>query len=101
MDPMKPTLEVPGSERLKLKCDDVLLNIAFNINLRRYIAAVDAPAAAGLTCPPAKSFADAMALIETKDYAAALAIFNLHTLCAHDSKNETVLNSVVGRRRLT
>jgi len=36
VDPMNPTLKAPGSERLKLKCDDLLSNFAFNFNLRRY-----------------------------------------------------------------
>jgi len=34
---MKPTLTAPGSERLKLKCDDPLSNFGFNFNLRCYI----------------------------------------------------------------
>jgi hypothetical protein len=33
---MKPTLKAPGSERLKLKYDDLLSNFAFNCNLRHY-----------------------------------------------------------------
>jgi len=33
---MKSTLKAPGSERLKLKCDDLLSKFAFNFNLRRY-----------------------------------------------------------------
>jgi len=37
VDPFKPTLKAPGSERLKLKCDDLLSNFAFDFNLRRYI----------------------------------------------------------------
>ena len=37
VDPMKPTLKAPGSERLKLKCDEPLSNFAFKFNLRRYI----------------------------------------------------------------
>jgi len=36
VDPIKPTLKAPGTERLKLKCDEPLLNFAFNFNLRRY-----------------------------------------------------------------
>jgi len=32
-DPMKPTLKVPGQERLKLKCDDLLLSYCFQIQL--------------------------------------------------------------------
>jgi hypothetical protein len=34
---MKPTLQAPGSERLKLTCDDLLSIFAFNFNLRHYI----------------------------------------------------------------
>jgi hypothetical protein len=33
---MKPTLKAPGSDRLRLECDKLLLNFAFNFNLRRY-----------------------------------------------------------------
>jgi hypothetical protein len=33
---MKPTLIVPISERLKLKCDDLLSTFAFNFKLRLY-----------------------------------------------------------------
>jgi len=36
VDPIKPTLKAPGSERLKLKCDILLSACAFNVNLRRY-----------------------------------------------------------------
>jgi len=32
--PIKPTLKASGSERLNLKCDDLLSNLAFNFNLR-------------------------------------------------------------------
>jgi len=39
VDPIKPTFKAPGSERLKLKCDDLLSNFAFKLNLRRYTAA--------------------------------------------------------------
>ena len=37
VDPVKPTLRPPGTKRLKLKCDEVLSNLAFNFNLRHYI----------------------------------------------------------------
>jgi hypothetical protein len=37
VDPIKPTLKAPESKRLKLKCDEPLLNFAFNFNLRRYM----------------------------------------------------------------
>jgi hypothetical protein len=36
VDPIKPTVKAPGSERLKLKCDELLSNFAFNINLHHY-----------------------------------------------------------------
>ena len=36
VDPIKPTLKAPGSQRLKLKCDTLLSTSAFNFNLRRY-----------------------------------------------------------------
>ena len=32
---MKLTLKAPGSQRLKLKYDDLLSNVAFKFNLRR------------------------------------------------------------------
>ena len=35
-DPIKPTLKAPGSERLKLYCDELPSNLAFKFNLRRY-----------------------------------------------------------------
>ena len=36
VDPLKPSLKGPGSERLKLQCDDLLAFFAFTFNLRRY-----------------------------------------------------------------
>jgi hypothetical protein len=39
VDPIKPKLKPPGTERLKLKCDTLLSNCAFIFNLRRYNAA--------------------------------------------------------------
>jgi len=36
VDPMKPTLKAPGTERLKLKYDEPISNSAFKFNLRRY-----------------------------------------------------------------
>ena len=35
-DPIKPVVKAPRSERLKLKCDDLLSRFAFRFNLRRY-----------------------------------------------------------------
>jgi len=37
VDPIKPTLKSPGTQRLKLKYDVPLSKIAFKFNLRRYI----------------------------------------------------------------
>ena len=36
VDPVKLNLKPPGSELLKLKCDDPLSPFAFSFNLRRY-----------------------------------------------------------------
>ena len=36
VDPIKPTLKAPGSNCLKLKCDEPLSNFAFKFNLRRH-----------------------------------------------------------------
>jgi len=38
VDPMKPMVKPPGTERLKLKCDILLSTSAFKSNLRRYRA---------------------------------------------------------------
>jgi hypothetical protein len=35
---MKPALKQPRSKRLKLTYDELISNVAFNFNLRRYIA---------------------------------------------------------------
>jgi hypothetical protein len=34
---IKPPLKAPGTERLKVKCDELLPIVAFNLNLRCYI----------------------------------------------------------------
>ena len=39
VDPINLTLKAPETERLKLKCCELLSNFAFNSNLRRYSAA--------------------------------------------------------------
>jgi len=39
VDPIKPTLKAPGSERLKLNCDILPPTSAFKSNLRRYTVA--------------------------------------------------------------
>jgi len=36
VDPIKPTLKAPGTKRLKLDSDELLLSFAFKFNLRRY-----------------------------------------------------------------
>jgi hypothetical protein len=41
VEPIKPTLKAPGTNRLKLKSDEALSSFAFNFNLRRY--SVDVP----------------------------------------------------------
>jgi hypothetical protein len=37
VDPIKPTFKAPGTKRLKLEFDKLLLTFAFKFNLRRYI----------------------------------------------------------------
>jgi hypothetical protein len=36
VDPMKLTLKLPGTKRLKLEFDELLSSFAFKFNLRRY-----------------------------------------------------------------
>ena len=36
VDPIKPMLNLPGTKRLKLKCDEPLSRFAFKFKLRRY-----------------------------------------------------------------
>ena len=43
VDPIKPTLKAPGTERLNLKFDEMLSIFAFNSNLRRYISVLNLP----------------------------------------------------------
>jgi len=44
VDPIKPTLKLPGTKHLKLKCGELLSTFAFKFNLRRYTkAAAPAP----------------------------------------------------------
>ena len=50
VDPIKPALKALGSERLKLKCDDLRSNFAFKFDLRRYI--VEAEVEVVDTAPP-------------------------------------------------
>jgi len=40
VDPIKPVLKAPGSQRLRLRCDILLSNYAFKFNLRRYSKAI-------------------------------------------------------------
>ena len=39
VDPIKPTLKTPGTQRLKLQYDELLSSFAFNLNLRRFTEA--------------------------------------------------------------
>ena len=43
VDPIKPMLRAPGTERLKLKQSVLLSRFAFKFNLRRYIVAPPPP----------------------------------------------------------
>ena len=36
VETIKPKLKLPGTRRLKLKCDEPLSSFAFNLNLHRY-----------------------------------------------------------------
>jgi hypothetical protein len=40
VDPIKPTLKAPGTERLKLKYEELLSNFGLKFNSRRYISAL-------------------------------------------------------------
>ena len=40
VDSIDPKLKPPGTKRLKVKCDVLLLTYAFKFNLRRYIQAM-------------------------------------------------------------
>jgi hypothetical protein len=40
VDHIKPAMKEPGTKRLKLISDELLLNLAFNFYLRRYIMAL-------------------------------------------------------------
>ena len=41
--PIKPKLKSPGTKRLKLECDGLLSNFAFNSNFRRFIKGLHVP----------------------------------------------------------
>ena len=41
VEPIRSTLKAPGSERLKLECNDLLSSFAFKFSLRPYIAGLD------------------------------------------------------------
>jgi len=43
VDPIKPKVKAPGTERLKPNYDEPLSNFAFNFNLRRYSMASKEP----------------------------------------------------------
>ena len=36
LDPIRPTLKAPGTKRLNLKYDELLSEVAFKFNVRRY-----------------------------------------------------------------
>jgi hypothetical protein len=60
VDPIKPKLKPPGTKRLKLKCDILLSNSAFKVNLRRYIVvALPLSRSAFLPVPPVHAAAAA------------------------------------------
>jgi len=46
VDPIKPTLKVPGTKRLKVQYDELLSSFPFKFNLRRYIEVREELAAA-------------------------------------------------------
>jgi hypothetical protein len=52
---MKPTLKAPGAKRLKLKCDKMLPNSAFKLNLRRYTKAWITAAEQAFVVPESKA----------------------------------------------
>jgi len=54
VDPIKPTMKAPGTERFKLEYEELLSNFGFKFNLRRYIqVAVRNPAdPSPATAPP-------------------------------------------------
>ena len=52
LDPMKVTVKAPGSKRLKLKCEELLSNVAFNFNLLRYTAVIANAGQAPVPEPP-------------------------------------------------
>jgi len=61
VDPIKPTLKAPVTQRLKLKyvnCFQFCLNFAFNFNLRRYTLAASSVVAPYAS--PTESFAVAL-----------------------------------------
>jgi hypothetical protein len=39
VDPIKPTLKAPGTKHLKAKCEELLSNFGYKLNLRRYTVA--------------------------------------------------------------
>jgi hypothetical protein len=43
VDPIKPELKLPGTKRLKLKCDESLTNFAFKFELRRSVVGLRRP----------------------------------------------------------
>jgi hypothetical protein len=59
VDPVKPVLKAPGTQRLKLELEKLLSNFGFKFNLRRYTPAAlgDTPAAAAAALPRLRHFA--------------------------------------------
>ena len=57
VDPVKPALKAPGTQRLKLNYDYLLTSFAFNFNLRRYNKAGAAVEAAHTTAHHANAAA--------------------------------------------
>jgi hypothetical protein len=51
VEPIKPKLKPPGTERLKLNCDVLLSTAAFEFNLRRYNEEVEADFVSGALHP--------------------------------------------------
>jgi ankyrin repeat protein len=68
VDPIKPVLKAPGTKRLNPKRDELLSNIAFGFNLRRYTEAGNVASVAALVKAGAKID------LETRDSRTALSV---------------------------
>ena len=62
VDPIKPTLNAPTNERLKLKCDDLLSSFPFKFNLRRYTKTLSPPVSVDLNLEAVKRFYEELAV---------------------------------------